>query len=194
MLRRTIAILLAVMTAALLGCVERRLTVNSNPPGARVYLNGEEKGITPVTFRFDWYGQQEFLLRKDGYRVLREVRDVNEPLYEKPVINVFADLGPLPITDHKTVNFNLEPITEVKPNELLDRANGLKFRMEKKPIPARTKAFTSPKPETPVRPPIEPETTETPSTEPPPEIPIPDETSPGVETKEQPLEPPKTTP
>ena len=39
-------LLVVVMTlaASLPGCVHRRLTVNSNPPGARVLLDGEEVG------------------------------------------------------------------------------------------------------------------------------------------------------
>lgn len=145
------------------GCVERKLTVISNPPGARVYLDGEEKGITPVTFRFDWYGKREFTLRKDGYRTLRDVRDVHEPFYERPVINVVSDLTPLPITDHKTITFDLEPITEVDRDGLLDRANEMKYRLEGKPIPARGKPSETPPP---VVPRVEPEP-EPPAPEPP---------------------------
>ncbi len=134
----------AALTLAAAGCVERKLTVISNPPGARVYLDGEERGITPVTFRFDWYGKREFTLRKDGYRTLREVRDVHEPFYERPVINVVSDLSPLPISDHKTVTFDLEPVRKVDPQALLDRANEMKYRLEGRPIPARVRPEVPP--------------------------------------------------
>ena len=42
--------------AALTGCVERQLTINTNPEGALVVLNDEEIGLSPVTVNFNWYG------------------------------------------------------------------------------------------------------------------------------------------
>ncbi len=172
------AIILGLCAAlAATGCVERKLTVVSNPPGARVYLDGQEMGITPVTFRFDWYGKREFMLRKDGYRTLRDVRDVNEPFYEKPVVNVISDLTPLPFSDHKTVEFTLEPVREVDRDSLLDRANEMKYRLEGKPIPARARpsepeSEATPAPETPA-PETPPAPAEPPAPEPAPETPEP---------------------
>ena len=34
------------------GCVHRRLTVRSNPPGAAVYVDNQEIGTTPVTANY----------------------------------------------------------------------------------------------------------------------------------------------
>ena len=39
--------LILVGALILTGCVERLITVKTNPPGAVVWLNGEETGITP---------------------------------------------------------------------------------------------------------------------------------------------------
>ena len=38
------------------GCVERKLTINTEPQGAVVFLNDEEIGTSPVTASFEWYG------------------------------------------------------------------------------------------------------------------------------------------
>ena len=171
---RTSAIIIGLcLAAALAGCVERKLTVISTPPGARVYLDGQEMGITPVTFRFDWYGKREFLLRRDGYRTLREVCDVHEPFYERPFINIVSDLTPLPFTDHKTIEFTMQPVTEVNRETLLDRANEMKYRLEGKPIPARARPTEPPAEAVPAPEPA-PETPaeEAPAPEPSPEPPV----------------------
>jgi len=41
---------------ALVGCVERTITITSEPSGALVHLNDEEIGRTPVTVPFRFYG------------------------------------------------------------------------------------------------------------------------------------------
>jgi hypothetical protein len=130
MIRRMTWILSGVLVLAALGCVERKMTVTSNPPGARVYLDDQEMGQTPVTFRFDFYGHRTFTLKKDGYRVTEEVKNVKAPLYEWPGLDVFADLGPIPIKDHKTFHFDLQPITEVQTDPLIGRAKAMKSRLE----------------------------------------------------------------
>ena len=43
----------AVLGLVAAGCVERTITVRSDPPGALVYLDDVERGETPCTFRFD---------------------------------------------------------------------------------------------------------------------------------------------
>jgi len=55
---RTIGLLAALGIAALLltGCVERKLTINTEPAGAMVTLNDEQIGESPVTVTFNWYG------------------------------------------------------------------------------------------------------------------------------------------
>ena len=143
-MRKFLLVLSAALVIPVLGCVERTLTVVSNPPGARVYLDGDEKGITPVTFRYDFYGKREFLLRKDGFRAMREVVDVNEPFYEKPGLDLISDLTPLPFSDRRTLQFTLEPVRDVNRDSLLDRANEMKYRLEGKPIPARARPSEAP--------------------------------------------------
>jgi hypothetical protein len=64
------------------------------------------------------------------------VRNVKAPLYEWPGLDVFSDLGPIPIKDQRTYHFDLQPITEVKTDPLIDRAKTLKARMEGGVAPA----------------------------------------------------------
>ncbi|HQI29243.1 MAG TPA: PEGA domain-containing protein, partial [Sedimentisphaerales bacterium] len=49
-------VLLCLTGVLLTGCVERRLTIYTEPPGAIVTLNDQEIGVSPVTVPFNWYG------------------------------------------------------------------------------------------------------------------------------------------
>src|SRR5262245_4912187 len=89
------ACLLIVSMCLLAGCgVKRTLTVNSNPPGALVYLNGTEIGRTPVTREFTWYGTYGVELRKDGYDTLKTHGDVIAPWWQWVPFDFFAELLP----------------------------------------------------------------------------------------------------
>ena len=66
------------------GCVERQMTIRSDPPGALVYVDGYEIGITPVITPFTYYGQRKIRLVKDGYETLTVIQPVPPPWYEFP--------------------------------------------------------------------------------------------------------------
>ena len=57
------------------GCVERKLTINTEPQGALVILNYEEIGTSPVTVSFSWYGDYRVRISKQGYETLNTHRD-----------------------------------------------------------------------------------------------------------------------
>ena len=65
---------LPLLAAALLaGCsTKRTLTIDSTPPGAAVWVDGERKGTTPVQVPFVHYGTFEVRLEKNGYEALAE--------------------------------------------------------------------------------------------------------------------------
>jgi hypothetical protein len=70
---RAARVVLSVALAALAptslgGCVERTLLVASDPPGARVWINGAPRGTTPATIPYVHDGRFEVRLEKVGYR------------------------------------------------------------------------------------------------------------------------------
>ena len=66
-----------VALGGLSGCVERRYTLRTNPPGAQVIVNGEEIGPTPVSRSFTYYGDREITLMLDGYQTQTIIQPIN---------------------------------------------------------------------------------------------------------------------
>lgn len=124
-----IGLLFAVVAlSALPGCVHRRLTVTSNPPGARVLLDGNEVGETPTSVDFTHYGTREVVLQKDGYDTLKTLQTVPAPWYQILPFEFFADnLLPFQVTNRHEFTYQLQPSSTIVPTqELLGRANALR--------------------------------------------------------------------
>ncbi|MDR1290707.1 MAG: PEGA domain-containing protein [Planctomycetaceae bacterium] len=104
------------------------MTVRSNPPGATVYLDGKEIGRTPFSANFDFYGNREFRIVKDGYATKTVIKPVAAPWYELPGIDFVSEvLLPGKLTDYKFYEFDLEPEHLVPNHELLSRAEELRY-------------------------------------------------------------------
>src|SRR5580704_15408296 len=81
--RPRLAVALAiVLTASQAGCVERRMIVRTNPPGALLYVDDYEVGITPCATSFIYYGTRKIRLVKDGYETLVINQPIPAPWYE----------------------------------------------------------------------------------------------------------------
>jgi hypothetical protein len=120
-----------VLAAALLsaqgGCVERRMTVRTNPPGALVYVDDYEIGATPVSTDFTYYGTRKIRIVKDGYETLTVMQPISTPWYEYPPIDFFTEnlvLGK--IRDQRILDYQLKPQMIVPTDQLLSRAEGLR--------------------------------------------------------------------
>jgi len=109
------------------GCMHRRLTVRSDPPGANVVIDGEEVGYTPVSIDYTYYGTREVTLRKDGFKTLTTPVKLSTPWYQIFPLDFISDNFALTkINDRREVTYalvreNLEPSQDVE-----NRANGLR--------------------------------------------------------------------
>ncbi|MFQ6036892.1 MAG: PEGA domain-containing protein [Sedimentisphaerales bacterium] len=108
------------------GCVERKLTINTEPQGALVVLNDEEIGISPVTVSFEWYGDYNVRISKEGYETLKTHRRLKGPWYDQFPFDFFAMLNPRRTVDSYKWTFELAPKAEATPEELIDAAQRLK--------------------------------------------------------------------
>src|SRR5690349_11442482 len=92
------------------GCVRRRMTVRSNPPGAKVYVDDQKIGTTPVSTYFTYYAGRKVTLVKDGYRTETVYQNINAPWYQYPGIDfVTENLYPWEIRDERVLEFQLVP-------------------------------------------------------------------------------------
>ncbi|MFQ5806800.1 MAG: PEGA domain-containing protein [Phycisphaerae bacterium] len=118
----------AVALLMLGGCVERTMKIDSDPQGARVFVNDEEIGVTPARFSFLWYGDYDILLRKDGFETLKTHYRVDPPWYQYPPIDLIAEcLIPSTIKDeHVLPTYRLASMRVPPLQEIVERAVDLR--------------------------------------------------------------------
>jgi len=124
-------LLLIVLCAGQIGCVQRRMMIRSNPPGALVYVDDYEIGTTPIASNFTYYGQRKIRLVKEGYETLTVMQPVPAPWYQIPPLDFFSEnLVPGEIRDHHTFTYQLTPRRVVPTDQLLGRAENLRRGMQ----------------------------------------------------------------
>ena len=90
-LLRTMLLLLGI--AVIGGCsTKRTITIASEPTGARVWVDGKERGCTPLVLPFVYYGDAEVRLEKPGYESLATVLVVPTQIDGYPVIDLPFEL------------------------------------------------------------------------------------------------------
>ena len=109
------------------GCVRRRLTVRTNPPGAVAYLDNVELGKTPISRNFDYYGIRELKLIKEGYEPYTEMIHLRAPWYQWVGLDFFSEiLMPGTITDERVYPITLKPQQVVSPYDLIAEGERMK--------------------------------------------------------------------
>lgn len=127
------------------GCVDRQLTITTTPPDARVWLNDEDLGQTPVTASFQWYGDYNVRIEKPGYQTLQTHRLLKAPWYDTFPFDFLAQIvNPKRINDTYTWTFELEPRQPISRDALISQALSLSQQLEDQ---AREDASPSPSPE-----------------------------------------------
>lgn len=122
--RLSILITLGLLMATQVGCVQRRLTVRSNPPGAVVYIDDVEIGTTPTSIPFTYYGTRTIRLEKDRYQTVEVQQKISPPWYQIPPLDFVSEvLVPREIRDEREVKIDMQPLAPTNETEVLGRAN-----------------------------------------------------------------------
>ena len=109
------------------GCVERQLTVKTEPSDALVVLNDEEIGVSPVTINFEWYGDYNVKITKKGYQTLQTHRSIKRQVRDRFPFDLFVDaLWPKRIVDKYEWTFQLDPYQAPDRGELINSAVSLR--------------------------------------------------------------------
>jgi hypothetical protein len=131
-MKRVDRIILASLSAAIVcltmsGCVRRRLTVRTNPPGALISVDNQIIGTSPAATSFTYYGTREIRVERDGFRTETIARKLNPPWYEIPPLDFITEtLWPLEIRDERVIDIEMVP-KQIDPIEsVVSRANDLR--------------------------------------------------------------------
>lgn len=109
------------------GCVHRRATIHTDPPGALISVGNRDIGYSPASFDFTWYGTEEVTIRKDGYEMETRYIKLRRPWYQVPPLDFITDnLLPFRTQDRQDFSFQLRPRQVVPGSELLERGNALR--------------------------------------------------------------------
>jgi len=111
-------------------CVERELVVQTEPSGARVYVDGVDRGVsTPDGLRipFEYYGTREVVVRLAGHEPARRFVELEAPWWQTFPIGLAPDvLWPGTIRDEHPVSLALTRREEPPPaSELEARARAV---------------------------------------------------------------------
>ncbi|MCA9056190.1 MAG: PEGA domain-containing protein [Planctomycetaceae bacterium] len=123
-LRWSVALPVLVALLSQSGCVYRRLTIRTNPPGAIVEVNGKRIGTSPASMDFTYYGTYDIKLSKPGFETLAIKQPVAPPWYQIPPLDAVSDnLIPVQVTNRHDLLWNLQPLPaeSFDDNRLRDR-------------------------------------------------------------------------
>ncbi|MDO8729786.1 MAG: HEAT repeat domain-containing protein [Candidatus Omnitrophota bacterium] len=105
-----IPLLTLMLAFSLTGCVKRTILIESEPAGAKVWINEHPAGTTPVKYEFITHGRYNFRLRKSGFREVVAREKVPAPLYEWIPFDFFAEiLLPVRLEDKHRFLYKLTP-------------------------------------------------------------------------------------
>jgi hypothetical protein len=120
------------------GCVERRYTIRTEPPGALAIVNGEEIGRTPVSRSFTYHGDRDITLMLDGYQTQRIIQPINAPWYDNLLTEFFTEnLVPFTIRDERDFTYRMTSATVPMIDDLRARGENLRAQAQVAPPPRR---------------------------------------------------------
>ena len=124
-------VLLAVLLApSVVGasCVERRVWIETDPPGALVWINDAQAGRTPVDVEFTHHGTYDLRIEKEGFEPLLTAATTEGPLWDTAPIDFVVEVLPVRARSETRWKFALVPRDDSE-EALLGRAAALRDRL-----------------------------------------------------------------
>ena len=125
--RITLLVLLGLFLLASTGCIRRKLSITSTPPGALVWVNDREVGRTPLSVDFTHYGTYDVRIEREGMEPVMTSKKASAPVWDLPGPDLVVEVMPFQANSHVEWHFDLEPRDESH-EALIDRART--FRTE----------------------------------------------------------------
>ena len=110
-------------------CVERRLHIRTDPPGALVRVNGKEVGHAPTTWSFDHYGKVRVEAELPDHEPVQQVVELVAPTREWVFAGFFTDvLWPGTIHEDHEVALRLPRVARRTEEQIAREVAGLSER------------------------------------------------------------------
>jgi hypothetical protein len=137
--RRRLAVFLLLPGIGLYtGCVVRRYTVRTDPPGALVIVNDEALGPSPASRSFEYYGDRSVTLVLDGYERQTIIQPVNAPWWDNYATEFFTEnLIPWVFRDEREFTYKLAPAQAPTEESVRNRAEAMRGDAQVLPKPRR---------------------------------------------------------
>lgn len=119
----TALVLVAVLVT---GCVERKMIIRSDPPGATVFLNYDAAllSTTPAETSFRDYGTYAVRLVSKDHEELEAMAEVDAPWWSYPPFDLITELlVPFTVTDLHEFDYKLVPLSETLAPDTLREKN-----------------------------------------------------------------------
>ncbi|MFN5494973.1 MAG: PEGA domain-containing protein [bacterium] len=121
-------IVLGVAVAALSGCVERRIWIDTAPRGALVWVNDAQVGRTPVDLAITHEGTYDLRIEKEGFEPLITPATTEGPIWDMVPLDLVVEILPIKARNESRWKFTLVPRDDSE-NALVDRATALRDRL-----------------------------------------------------------------
>ena len=119
----------ALATSILLtGCIERRVWIETDPPGALVWLNDTQVGRSPVDVSITHHGIYDVRIEKEGYEPLVTSADTDGPMWDTVPLDFFVEILPIDAKCDARWKFLLSPRDDSE-SALVSRAADLRDRL-----------------------------------------------------------------
>lgn len=139
--RRLLPLALAALSLSAVGCVERRYTIRTDPPGALVFVNSEESGISPVSVNYDYYGTRRVTIQAEGYETINTELPINAPWWNNAFTGFFTEnFVPVTLRDEREFMFTMAPAVTPETGDLVGRGQQLR-QQALTPAPERPRGF-----------------------------------------------------
>jgi PEGA domain len=100
---------LALIALLCTGCIERRIFITSDPPGAIVHVNDVQVGRTPVEVEYTYDGVYDVRLRLPGFEPMNTSARTKLRAHDLPLVDVVAGALPVRFRSHSRWHFQLVP-------------------------------------------------------------------------------------
>lgn len=104
-----LAALLILASVGLTGCIRKMATITSDPPCAKVWINGVYRGETPVEIPYNWNWYYDFRLEKEGYQPFCIRERFYAPAKHWVPFDLIAEAAPVNSREAQWRHYTLQP-------------------------------------------------------------------------------------